>query len=382
MEKLRTQENNFFYLAFVILFYIIIFPTNISSKIANREKKLPYPKSQTIHGIKLDWASHKRMAERSDNWPITWANSNNQYTTWGDGGGFDGTNTENRVSLGVARIEGTAKDYSGKNVWGGDIKGSTDKITGKSYGIVAIKNTLYMWVSPGSDGDGFKEARLFTSTDSGETWEKVEWAFTRDEGLLNPTFLQFGRGHADARDLFVYVYVVIIKDSSKLEVQRPGEIALLRVPEHKILFRKAYEFFSGTDNTGNPVWTPEILKLVPVFQDVNGVGWNCAVSFNKGLKRYILTTEHNTSFKGNLGIFDAPEPWGPWTTVSYLESFGVPVIEGTTFYWNFSNKWLSDRGRRFVLLFSGIKENDSWNTVEGEFILTIKSKDKTEKVLK
>ena len=381
MEKLRTQESHIFLITSIILFYIIIFPTNISSKIANREKILPYPRSQTIHGIKLDWASHKRMAEGSDNWPITWANNNNQYTTWGDGGGFDGTNTENRVSLGVARIEGTAKNYSGKNVWGGDIKGSTDKITGKSYGIVAIKNTLYMWVSPGSDSDGFKEARLFFSTDSGGTWKKAEWAFSADEGLLNPTFLQFGRGYEVARDRFVYVYAVIIKDSSKLEVQKPGEIALLRVLKHKILFRKAYEFFSGIDNTGKPVWAPEISKHVPVFQDENGVGWNCAVSYNKGLKRYILTTEHSRSFEGNLGIFDAPEPWGPWTTVSYIESFGAPAIETTTFYWNFSNKWLSRDGRRFVLLFTGIRENDSWNTVEGDFIVPARYKDETEKIL-
>ena len=69
-------------------------------------------------------------------------------------------------------------------------------------------------------------------------------------------------------------------------------------------------------------------------------------------------------------MFDAPEPWGPWTTVLYTEGaevFGAGRIETSTFFWNFSNKWLSPDGRDFVLLFTGINTNDSWNTVEGSF---------------
>ena len=42
-----------------------------------------------------------------------------------------------------------------------------------------------------------------------------------------------------------------------------------------------------------------------------------SVSYNPGLKRYLLCTEHDAGFHGNLGILDAPEPWGPWTSVWY-----------------------------------------------------------------
>lgn len=63
---------------------------------------------------------------------------------------------------------------------------------------------------------------------------------------------------------------------------------------------------------------------------------------------------------------------GPWTTVAYFDhaesdQFGAGEIQDSTFFWNFSNKWLSDDGTDFVLVFTGVGENDSWNTVEGRF---------------
>ena len=357
----------------------IIALCSVSCQSTRSSFSIPYPLSPVLHGILLDWTSHKRLAEGSDNWPITWANNDHQYTSWGDGGGFGGTNTVNRVSIGVARVKGISENYTGENVWGGETEESTERVDGKSYGIISIGNILYLWVSPGSNKEGFKEARLYHSTNFGRTWKRNNWSFDKGDRLLNPTFLQFGRGYNKSRDKFVYIYAIIVKDSSELEVQKPGEITLMRVDKHKILNRKAYKFLSGFDRTGAPVWTSDILKLVPVFKDANGVGWNCAISFNMGLGRYLLTTEHHASFNGNIGIFDAPEPWGPWTTVTYMESFGVPEIESTTFFWNFSNKWLSRDGKNFVLLFTGIKDNDSWNTVEGEFLLPDAYNDKTNK---
>jgi hypothetical protein len=39
----------------------------------------------------------------------------------------------------------------------------------------------------------------------------------------------------------------------------------------------------------------------------------------------------------------------------------------STFYWNFSNKWLSPDGKDFVMIFTGTGSNDSWNTIRGRF---------------
>ncbi|MGD8238319.1 MAG: hypothetical protein PVH68_07205 [Armatimonadota bacterium] len=79
----------------------------------------PYPPSRAITGVTFDWSMHRKLAPGSDNWPITWAEDDRQYTVWGDGGGFGGTNSLGRVSLGFARVEGPADNYRGYNVWGG-----------------------------------------------------------------------------------------------------------------------------------------------------------------------------------------------------------------------------------------------------------------------
>jgi hypothetical protein len=141
-----------------------------------------------------------------------------------------------------------------------------------------------------------------------------------------------------------------------------------------ITSKSSYEYFNGRDGNGHPVWSNDINAKQPVFEDPNGVGWNLAVSYNAGLERYILTTEHTNSRQGNLGIFDAPEPWGPWTTVAYMNrsdgthfAHDFSSVPETTFSWNFSNKWLSEDGKAFTIVFTGTGDNDSWNSVRGRF---------------
>ena len=105
-----------------------------------------------------------------------------------------------------------------------------------------------------------------------------------------------------------------------------------------------------------------------VIRHSRGVGWNLSVSHNAPLGRYLLSTEHTETHRGKLGIFDAPHPWGPWTTVAYYENWGQGHVPVNTFYWNFSNKWLNSDGTHFSLIFTGRKENDSWNVLRGSFI--------------
>jgi hypothetical protein len=320
-----------------------------------------------VQGISFDRSSHIRLAPGSDNWSITWADDGHQYSSWGDGGSFGGTGSKGRVSLGVARVEGSATNYQGINRWGGYKPESSAKFGGKSYGIISIDGTLYMWVSPGSNTDNYNEARLYRSTNHGASWQKAGWSFKESEGLVLPAILQFGRDYAGSKDDFVYHYFIELKNNNALAVHRPGRIYLLRVPVEDIFGPKSsYQYFNGLDASGKPKWSSNPDQKQPVFQDSNGVGWTVSVSYNPGLQRYFLMTEHTESFKGNLGVFDAPEPWGPWTTVGYYSNWEK---FGSTFYWNFANKWLSSDGEKFTLIFSGIEVNDSWNTITGSFKL-------------
>ncbi|MGD9201232.1 MAG: DUF4185 domain-containing protein [Chitinispirillia bacterium] len=367
MNKLFTAIIFCFLLMLVL--YKITFKQG--DDLQNFTRKVPYKRSESIKDIKLDWSSHKRLAIGSDNWPVTWAADNSQYTAFGDGGGFNGTNKKGRVSLGVSRIVGPVNKFKGHNIWGGYRSKTKSNVDGKSYGILAIDDVMYMWVSPGSDARGYQEARLYFSKDNGYEWNLCGWSFKQNDGIIYPTFLQYGKNYQFNKDDFVYIYAANLKSRDKLMVQKPGEIVMLRVPKNNILNREKYVFFSGFDDDKNPKWTNNINERFPVFKDQNGVGWTCSASYVKKFDRYFLTTEHSESFKGNFGIFEAVKPWGPWTTIYYVEGFGSNKIEKSCFFLNFSNKFTyENKDNKVFLIFTGVGKNDSFNFIEASFEIT------------
>jgi hypothetical protein len=54
-------------------------------------------------------------------------------------------------------------------------------------------------------------------------------------------------------------------------------------------------------------------------------------------------------FHGGFGIYDAPEPWGPWTTVYYTEEWDVGPGETSSL----PPKWMGADGKTLHLVFSG-----------------------------
>ena len=343
----------------------------------------PYPKSRVIPGISIDWSTHQRHALGSDNFQLTWADDNHQYGMWGDGDGFAGTSGKYRVSLGVARIEGDHDNYKGYDRYG-HIESSEYEtvIKGKSWGIICVKGVLYSWIHPDKPeawGDWayhHTESRLYMSEDKGASWQAASWAFTKDEGLAGGNILQFGKNYSGARDKYVYHYMSypeIMHDSlgNATELMVPGKIFLMRVSKDKLMIRDAYKFYSARKN-GKPKWTGDITNKKPVFIDNNGIGTPIGISFNAALNRYILATQHSKPHAGMLGIFEAPEPWGPWSTVTYLSEdtwFGYDnpeTVPRNCFFWCFPTKWISEDGRAATMVFTGGgrgKNNDSFNTV-------------------
>ncbi len=159
-----------------------------------------------------------------------------------------------------------------------------------------------------------------------------------------PTILQYGKDYADSPDNYVYHYFMEPTESKDFKCSIPGKIYLARVPKDRMLDKQAYRFLS--DVRGDKAqWSSNVQEKVPVFTDnVFGVGWNCSVSYNPGIKRYILMTEHLKSSRGNLGMFEAENPWGPWRTVKYMNHekgnyFGVEIdLEMTCFYLEYPYK--------------------------------------------
>jgi hypothetical protein len=330
----------------------------------------PYPKSEFITGVTFDASTERVLAPGSDIWPLTWAADDRQYTVFGDGGGFGGTNSDSRVSFGVARVDGGRRDYVGVNIAGGKAAPHRAPFTGKSLSVLALGDTLYLFRhGTGSDQRAFEFARLYRSDDQGATWQEQPVEFSRragdfvgeDAGFFAIAFIQFGRGYEGARDEFVYAYATEIIDPSHWRLQQPGRIVLLRVPRTSLGDKAAYRFFAGWSEGGEPRWTARVTERKPVWEDaVNGTH-RLAASYNPGLKRYLLSTM-TVDRLGWIGLYEAPEPWGPWRTVLFEKDparWGSKVITFT-----FSNKWASADGRDFVLVHT---KNDSWCSIEGRF---------------
>lgn len=331
-----------------------------------RVTNAPFPGSPVIAGLEFDFSTHRREASGSDNWPLTWAEDGHQYTAWGDGFGFE-ESAGFKVSLGFSRIEGGPTGYTGHDVFLGDPTGSGRTFDAKSIGVLTVRGDLYAWIAPGSEAAHWRRARLYKSEDHGASWSFTGVEFTRADGFGYPWFLQAGRNYSAAEDNFVYSYFTEIQDG-RWDAQRPGEIVLARVPLGAIEQQSRYRFFAGLDEEGAPVWSPDPSDRRPVIRDPNGLLRGSAI-YVPSMDRYLVFLNHSADASGNVALFDAPDPWGPWTTVFYEFRWGGPEIPPTTFYWNFSPKWFDRDGRDFVLVFSGTGENDSWNTVQGSFVL-------------
>ncbi|MCB1124451.1 MAG: DUF4185 domain-containing protein, partial [Verrucomicrobiae bacterium] len=288
------------------------------------------------------------------------------------------------------------ENYLGYNVWGGFESENPATFDGKSWATISIGGDLYMWVVPDKPEskayrNHYEYFELAKSSDKGATWTKAPWRFTEGEELTIPTFLNFGKDNTGVPSAFGdYVYSYFIGPQQvdmeqegprgvQLIVHKPGKLYLARVrPKRLMESKEAYEFYGGLDARGNPRWVG-IEQKQPVFEDPNGVGWCMSSSYHSGLKRVLIATQHYFNRSGLMGIFDAPAPWGPWSTVEYHESsspFGA-VRPGSDFPWEqnifflaFPTKWFE--GNRFTMNFTGAgqgRDNDSFNTVQGRFVL-------------
>jgi len=315
--------------------------------------KAPYPRSPVIRSVA--WAPAAtiiRKAKGGDNWPCTWADDGHLYTAYGDGNGFE-PKVKGKLSLGFARIEGAPPDIRGVNLRSASGEQKGDGAGGKKCsGMLMVDGILYMFAR------NAKNSRLAWSTDRCRTWTWADWRFTTSFGY--PTFLNFGRNYAGARDDYVYIYS---HDSDS--AYRPADrMVLARVPMGRIRDRNAYEFFAGRGPNGMPRWTGDIRARGGMFTHV-GRCYRSGISYNAGLRRYLWCQTipgGDTRFRGGFGIYDAPEPWGPWTTVFHTEKWDTGPGETSSL----PTKWMSPNGKTCHLVFSG---NDSFSVREATFDL-------------
>jgi hypothetical protein len=321
-----------------------------------------------ITGVTFDWTTYKEMADGSDNWPLAWCEDGHQYTSWGDGGGFGGTNQDGRVSLGFGRIEGDYPNFTGYNVWGGKDPESNDALfSGKVVSMICMNGNLYAWRSSGSNNSALKWKQIIRSTDKARSWSADEFPESRLEGDVGlpglPYFLDYGQNYSANSDGYVYIYTIRIETTDTWEVQKPGVIWLARAPAANEAFIDLanWEWYTGA----GPTWG-SIDDRAAVIQDSDGFMRNSAM-YVPGLNRFVMVANHTARNQGNIVIYEAPQPWGPWSVV--MKKNGWPagetsVVSASFAFGNFSPKWLSADGRDCVFVWF---RPDSWNSVECRF---------------
>lgn len=304
----------------------------------------PYPMSDVITAV--DWSPPDqiiRMAPGSDNWPLTWADDDLLYGAYGDGWGFP-PKVEKKLSLGLVCVSGMPPDIRGRNLRSADAEQTGQGAGGcKASGMLMVDGMLYMLVRNAGN------SQLAWSPDHGLNWTWADWNWSTSFGC--PTFLNFGRNYADARDGFVYVY----SPDSDSAYDPADRMVLARVCQDRIRDQDAYEYFSALSDDHEALWTQAIDERGAVFEH-SGNCYRSGVTYNAPLKRYLWCQTLPRSrdargprFEGGFGIYEAPEPWGPWKTVYFTRHWDVGPGESC----RIPTKWMSPDGKSVYLVFSG-----------------------------
>ena len=134
-------------------------------------------------------------------------------------------------------------------------------------------------------------------------------------------------------------------------MSRTTAVVMARVPKSRIRERDAYEFLERLDASRPPHWTATSTARRGISLS-RATASASDVVYNPLLKRYLLAVGYN--HKGGWGIYDAPEPWGPWTTAFHTDYWGV----GGTHGYRLPAKWIGPDAASMTLVFSGVRLPD------------------------
>ncbi|MGH9326031.1 MAG: DUF4185 domain-containing protein [Terriglobia bacterium] len=382
--KVRGLKNRLGFYIGILLAITVAGAVSLQAQI-----KAPYPPSLVIQSAKWGFNHLIRLAHTaghggSDLWPVTWGADGNIYTSFGDGGGFSGASDgRGRVSIGFARILGFPPHVKGVDLWGAAPKYAKHPATfcGKAGTMLSVNGVLYTWVASwyNDEKDDFvrcppnpktPQDRLAWSRDLGATWTLSRWKLEETPGQMKLAgqFLNYGRNNNGARDQYVYQYTIVANDPKATYLIRVLPQDLQKDPRTS----GEYEYYAGP----GPKWTADHSKARPVFVDPNG-RQIMHVVYDRGLRLYIACAQGYGV--GAMGLFDAPEPWGPWTTIAYYNNwghFGRREALGV----DFPTKWISLDGKTLWAVFSGGRLKPTDDMLDGfnlvKLTLTLREKQK------
>jgi hypothetical protein len=349
----------------------------------------PYPPSTILGGISWNEASKQRYAggtNGSDIWDSTWASDGQIYSGWGDGIGFNATS---KVQMGISRLSGTpdSPPVTGLDTIDGAVNppecpGFTPStLGGKPEGMVALPSGLmYLHHSVGTatGGGSCSNSWLAKSTDNGVTWTDhvggIQWP---DANGFSPVgFLQYGQAQAGAlipdNTGTPYIYIYGSKGAAFAH-----QMFLARVPASPVNAIETlanWQYFGVPAANGDPNWVSSSATASAVWTDLNNAD-SIVVTFDKAMGRYIAYDDHGSGFERQVGLFDGPSPWGPWTTFDYEEQFdntgcGTNCLgNGEAVSFQLMQKWMSADGLTAWANYSSTGNYDSLNLIKGTMSL-------------
>jgi hypothetical protein len=302
----------------------------------------------------------RRAAKGSDNWPLTWGDDDALYTAYGDGNGFEPF-TREKLSLGFGKGAGRAGGFYRGNLRAPTLEQKGNGRAGrKASGLLMVEGVLYLWSRNAGN------SQLAESTDHGVTWSWSDWTFTNSFGC--PTFLNFGRNY---RALATNSFTSIPLTPMTLTRRRTAWCWRASPGSESASARLTSSLSGATLRVG-----PNGLAIFPSAARSSKIPANVTVPASPGALRCGafcvqvlpngLSRDHggnvDTRFAGGLAVFDAPEPWGPWTTAFHTESWDVGPGDTASF----PAKWMSPDGRTLYLVFSG---EDSFSVRQATAVL-------------
>jgi hypothetical protein len=322
------------------------------------------PRSDYISG--LEWLGERIPYPvkdvRGDTFPMTWAEDDAIYTSAGDP-----LWGETQHGLDVEKFVGGPTDYEIIKAnhmndyvgWGG--------AGPKPSGMICVEGILYLAFQNmlGSRRPPFSlvsqhgsDAHIVYSVLTQPGW--IPALKTIDEPMFpgyrfgGPSFINFGKNNADARDGYVYAV-------SSDQWDNGSNLRLGRVPADRIVDRQAWEWVAAFSPSGEPAWAG-LEQSIPILSLHRWLGLPEMV-YLAGIKRYLLLTWRlHVDFSGNDGtdliVMESPEPWGPFSLVHFEEYW--QGREFTPYCPRVPLKWIEPDGVTGWMQFSG-----SWS-MEGQ----------------
>jgi hypothetical protein len=294
------------------------------------------------------------MAKGCGDWAPTEAADGNIYTPFGDCWGVTGTLTPKR-SLGLARITGSpvtgnlrladidtgapgVPDIDRTGTSGGLDALGDGKHGKKPSGLLFANGTLYAWIRNIKTDGTQSRLRYATSNPLAphSSWAWASWTLAE---FGYPVFVQGTAAYGGG----TYAYIVAAETASAYV---PGNrFVLMRVPFARILDRTAYEFFSGTPAA--PAWVSFASRAsrTAIFTSSSRC-MRTGMSYDAARGRFywwqqIPIPTVDTRNSGGFGVYSAPAPYGPWTTVYYTDSW---ALDGPGEKADFPIAWMGHEG--------------------------------------